>query len=63
MASLQFQMNDAHDCMRLAITDNRWADVAKYATQLDSLKSRLASDHSALYTIAPSGGTMTCEAL
>jgi hypothetical protein len=51
MADLQFAMRDAHQSLRLAVTDNRWCDVAKYAAQLDSMAARHVREHGSVYTV------------
>ena len=45
MAKLQYRMRDTFDALRLATADNRWADVAKYAAELQTF----AADHYAAY--------------
>lgn len=42
MTTIQYAMADAHETMMIAMSDNRWADVAKYAAQLAELSEKHA---------------------
>ena len=62
MATIQHSMGDAHHAMRLAVEDNRWLDVAKYAGRLAKLQEQHArATEGGRFIISASGLTARHE--